>query len=192
MNNIWVRTILSGILLLALQILVLNGLDISSQFYPQVYFLILLSLPVNTQHWVLMLVGFFLGLHAAALTFVAYLRYGYLKTVMDKEAFSSGIRPIYGQVENAWYVVYISIFSLIFHSALFFLADFTFVHFGETLIKILLSSSLSILLILLIQFVFNSRVRNVWRCIQKKCTYRNCSISLRYFFNAIILSSNRR
>ena len=101
------------------------------------------------------------GLHAAALTFVAYLRYGYLKTVMDKEAFSSGIRPIYGQVENAWYVVYISIFSLIFHSALFFLADFTFVHFGETLIKILLSSSLSILLILLIQFVFNSRVRNV-------------------------------
>lgn len=172
MNNIWFRTILGGIFLLALQILVLNGLDISAQMYPQIYILILLSLPVNTQHWVLMLVGFFLGyfmdwfsdtqgLHAAALTFVGYLRFGYLKTVMDKEAFNSGIRPIYGNVENAWYVVYIAIFSLIFHSVLFFLADFTFVHFGDTLIKIFFSSSLSILLILLIQFVFNSRVRNV-------------------------------
>lgn len=158
--------------MLALQILVLNGLDLSAQVYPQIYILILLSLPVNTQHWVLMLVGFFLGyfidwfsdtqgLQAASLTFVGYLRYGYLKTVMDKEAFSSGIRPVYGNVENAWYVVYISIFCLLFHSTLFFLADFTFVHFGDTLIKILFSTSLSILLILLIQFVFNSRLRNV-------------------------------
>lgn len=172
MNNSWFRTIVGGILLMALQILVLNGLDLSAQIYPQIYILILLSLPVNTQHWALMLLGFFLGycmdwfsdtqgLHAASLTFVAYLRYGYLKTVLDKETYESGVRPVYGSMENAWYVVYIAIFCFIFHSVLFVLSDFTLVHFADTLIKIIYSSSITILLILLIQFVFNSRVRNV-------------------------------
>jgi rod shape-determining protein MreD len=166
-----VKSILGGMLLLTLQILVLNRLDMSALIYPQIYFIILLSLPVNTMHWTLMLTGFFLGylvdwfsdtqgLHAATLTFIGFLRYGYLKMVLDKDAFLSGMRPVYRETEISWYLVYISVFSLSFHFILFILADFTFAHVFDTLQKTLYSSFLSILIILLMQFVFNIRLKN--------------------------------
>lgn len=171
MNNPWLRYFLGSFGLLVLQLFVLNALEISSWVYPQVYFMIILSLPVNTAHWVLMLSGFGVGmlvdwfsdtqgLHSATLTAISYLRYGYLKTVLDKDTFSSAIRPVYGAMENAWYMIYISGFSLTFHFMLFLLSDFSLAHFGDTFLKIIYSSSLSILLILLMQFVFNTRVNN--------------------------------
>jgi rod shape-determining protein MreD len=171
MNNIWIRTIFGGILLLAFQILVLNGLDIDAHIHPQIYILLLLSLPVNLPHWLSMFiafgVGYFVdwfsdtqGLHAATLTMLAYIRYGYLKAAIDKDQYLEGMRPVYGNVENVWYLVYVSIFSFIFHFVLFILEDFSFSHFGDTLLTILYSSSLAILLILLIQFTFNTRVTN--------------------------------
>lgn len=171
MNNIWFRSILGGLLVLILQIFVLNALDLSSYFYPQIYIMILLALPVNTMHWVLMLVGFGLGflvdwfsntqgLHAATLTLIGYLRYGYMKTVLDKDAFMSGFRPVYRESENRWYVVYIGIFSLLFHFFLFLLADFTFSHFPDALLKTLYGTVFSVMMIFLLQFVFNSGARN--------------------------------
>lgn len=171
MNSITFKSVIGGIFILILQIFVLNDLDLSSLFYPQIYILILLSLPVNMMHWSLMLFGFSLGylvdwfsdsqgLHAATLTMIGYLRYGYMKTVLDKDAFMSGFRPVYRETETRWYVVYISIFCVLFHFILFLMADFTFAHFWDTLQKTIYSAAFSIMIIFLVQFVFNSGIKN--------------------------------
>lgn len=172
LNNDWIKITVGGILLILIQVFVLNQLDISSYLFPQLYILILLSLPVNLRHWVTMLVGFFLGfvidwfsdtqgLHASVLTAIGYLRYLYLQNTIDRDIVNSPKRPVYGAFENGWYIIYMAVFIFIFHLFLFVLQDFSFAQFPATMLKTFISASVSFLLILLIQFVFNAKAENV-------------------------------
>lgn len=167
----WIRLVASGLVILAVQILIINNLNLNQFMFPQLYILLLLSLPINLKHYTGYLIAFVLGfivdsfsytpgLQSFTAVFIMFLRYGYFNNLVDKEWLSTGIRPSFGTADSGWYLAYVSIFTFVFHFILLVLENFSFVNFGGTLLKILYSSSLAILLILLFQFTFNRETVN--------------------------------
>lgn len=88
-----IKFILNFIVVLTIQIFILNDIMLKSSltffgfpvFTPIIYPLILLVMPVNTPHWLLMVLGFITGLtmdmfsntpgmHAASMVLICYLR----------------------------------------------------------------------------------------------------------------------
>ncbi|MCB0734991.1 MAG: hypothetical protein H6608_10170 [Flavobacteriales bacterium] len=164
----WIRLISYGLILIPIQVLVINNLELNRYMFPQIYILLLLTLPVNIQHWVSYLIAFVIGftvdmftytpgLHAFTCVSVVFLRYVYFNNFVDKEWLSTGISPDFNTTDGIWLVVYVSIYSLFFHFILLTLENFSFIHYGITLLKILYSSSLAIFLILLLLFTFRAR-----------------------------------
>lgn len=167
----WIRLVVSGIAILIIQILVINNLNLNQYMFPQLYILLLLTLPINLKHWIGYLIAFVLGfivdsfsytpgLQSFTAVFVMFLRYGYFNNLVDKEWLSTGVKPSFNSVDTSWFLAYTSVFTLVFHTVLFVLENFSFTHFGTTLLKILYSSSLAILLILLFLFTFNRETSN--------------------------------
>jgi rod shape-determining protein MreD len=167
----WVRLFLSSIVILAIQILVINNLNLNQYMFPQLYILLLITLPINLKHWIGYLIAFALGFVVDSFSYtpglqsftgvlVMFIRYSYFNTIVDKEWLSSGIKPNFGNTDNGWFVIYISIFTFTFHAVLFVLENFSLSHFGNTMLKTLYSSSLAIFLILLFLFTFNRPATN--------------------------------
>ncbi|MBO6516419.1 MAG: rod shape-determining protein MreD [Bacteroidia bacterium] len=167
----WIRLVASSIVVLAVQILIINNLNLNQYMFPQLYIILLLSLPINLKHYVGYLIAFIMGfvvdsfsytpgLQSFTAVFVMFLRYSYFNNLVDKEWLSSGIRPSFSNADSGWYLAYVSIFTFVFHFVLLILENFSFVNFGGTMLKILYSSSLAILLILLFQFTFNRETVN--------------------------------
>lgn len=167
----WIWLITFGILVLLVQILILNNLYLNKYMFPQLYVVLLLTLPINIKHWVSYLVAFVIGfivdsfaytpgLHSFTCVMIMFLRYTYFNNFVDKEWLSTGITPNFDTTEGLWLATYVSIFSFIFTFILILLENFTFHQFGITLLKILYSSSLSILLILLFLFSFRKKTND--------------------------------
>lgn len=167
----WIRLFVSGIVILAVQVLIINNLNLNQYMFPQLYIILLMSLPINLKHWVGYLIAFVLGfivdsfsytpgLQSFTAVFVMFLRYLYFNNLVDKEWLSTGVRPSFTTVDRGWYMAYVAIFTFVFHLVLLLLENFSFNNFGHTLLKITYSSSLAILLILLFQFTFNRETVN--------------------------------
>ena len=159
-----IKWIIWGILLILLQVLVLNHLEINSYIYPQVYILVLISLPMNVDRRLAYLIGFVVGviidaflfvpgLHAATCTFMMFIRQLYFKNFIEQEWYDSGLRPGIYSPETVWYLGYAGAFSFIFHLILFFLEEFSFHAPQVTFLRVILSSSISVLLILLLEYI---------------------------------------
>jgi len=162
----WIGFFFTSLALVLLQVLVIDQIGISRFIHPQIYFLALLGLPVNMKHWVTYVVAFALGmtvdvfvntpgLHAFVCTLMAFSRYIYLSNFADKDWIASNVRPTLSNTDVLSYLLYSGIFSLLFHFFFFALENLSFAHFDEILLSTLYSSSISVLLILLIQFTFS-------------------------------------
>lgn len=164
----WFRLIAAFIGLVLLQTLIINEIKISKYVHPQVFILFLVALPINLKHYQSYLIGFFIGfvvdsftavpgIAAATGTLVMFLRHYYFHNFVDKELLDSGMRPSLSSSEPAWYLGYLSIFSFVFHFFFIVIETFSFANFGDTLLKIVFSTGSSIVLMLLIQFLFGFR-----------------------------------
>jgi rod shape-determining protein MreD len=165
-NNI--RLLFFCLGLMALQILVLNQIELHRTIYPQVYILGFLLFPINTRHWVVLLIGFFSGLcldmftntpgiHAMSLTAILYLRHFYFSNYFDKNKLELNLMPTYDVMDSGFYLGYLAVFTVAFHTLFFVLLFFSFAHKLDILQSIFISSSLSILLMLMLQFMFNPK-----------------------------------
>lgn len=170
-TNQWIRLFTFGLMIILVQVLIINNLELNKYMFPQIYIVLLLTLPVNIKHWISYLIAFGIGytvdtftytpgLHAFTAVFVMFLRYVYFNNFVDKEWLSTGISPNFDTTETPWLMAYISIFATIYHMVLLILENFNFTHFGDTLLKILYSTLLSIMLILLFMFTFRNKTRH--------------------------------
>jgi hypothetical protein len=93
-----------------------------------------------------------LGIHAAATTFIAYLRPLVNRSVSTHEEDRSDYP---GMKYNGfrWFLYYTIIMVFLHHFVLFFLEIFTFTDFLHTFYKVVLSSVSSIFIIVLSQFI---------------------------------------
>ncbi len=147
-----------------LQILVFNNILILRTISPFFYILFILLLPFETNRSVMMLLAFVLGLtidafnntlgvHAAASVLLAYIRPGILSLISSRETLESASEPRVANMSLQWFTGYTAILVVIHHLFLFLIEAFTFQGILFTLLRAVLSSVFTIILIVLSQFL---------------------------------------
>lgn len=156
------------LLLVLVQVLILNNLQLNGVFNPYIYPLFILLLPIGTPLWLLLLLGFgmgitidlfsnTMGMHAAAATLLAYMRPQVLKLIQPSGGYQPEDSPALGYMGFRWFITYISILIVIHHLCFFFLETLGFPQFFFMLLKIMLSTILSISLIVASEYLLGKR-----------------------------------
>lgn len=161
MNN--VKNYLIHLLVLCIfQVVILDNVHLGSYFYINIYMLAVYLLPYRIKGVPLLLFGFALGMvmdladntigiHAAASTFVAYIRPRLLQLTTSRESFdeSHAIKL----KDFSWFFKYTFLSTLLFNVVLIMAEAFTFTNFFISLLRIILSTFISELFILLYYFI---------------------------------------
>ncbi len=148
--------------LVLFQVLLLNHIQIAGVINPFLYIYFIIALPIHTNRISLIFTGFFLGLvvdalsntwgiHAMGTTLIAFLRPYIFRIVVTQEELDK-VMPRF-RTMGINYVKYIIFMVLIHHLSLFLLEAFSFKYFGIILLKTLVSSALTILLIFTLEKV---------------------------------------
>jgi rod shape-determining protein MreD len=168
MINSIIRYIVIFIILLLLQVLLFNNIQFSGYVNPYVYIMLIMLLPVEIPSWLLLLICFFTGLsvdfftatpgmHASATLFSGFLRPYILRLISPRDGYEAGATPsmeIYG---FRWFLFYSIVIVLVHHFILFYLEVFRFKDFFATLLKVLLSSAITVIFILLAEYYRKGR-----------------------------------
>ena len=155
------RLIIQFIALVLLQVFVLDNIQFLGYINPMIYILFILSLPVRFPKWLSLILAFILGfiidifsntlgINTFATVFLAFIRVPIINLIIS---FDEGANPSpsfrsFG-VNN--YVKYIVSGVIIHNFILFMIESFSFTSFGFILLKVLLSSIVTILLIFIVQ-----------------------------------------
>lgn len=164
MINLVTRNAGRFVLLVLFQVLILNNIQFSGFVNPFMYVLFILLLPFETPRWVLLLSGFLLGLsidifsntlglHASATLFMAFLRPYVLRVISPRDGYETGTYPRVLYYGIVWFLNYTIILVFAHHLFLFYLEVFRLSEFFRTLVRVILSSSFSILIIVLSQYI---------------------------------------
>ena len=165
MNNSSVKYILLFVVVVLVQILFLNNIQFSGYVNPYFYIVFILMLPVSTSRFWLLLISFLLGLtidvfsntpgiHASATVFLGFVRPFLLSSDSsdDSDKFQS---PSILNTGIRQFAIYVGIGVLLHHTFLFFIEVFSFHAFGDTLLRTILSSIFSYIVIFISQlFIF--------------------------------------
>ena len=168
MNRKLIGNIVRFVLLALAQVFIFNKVQVSGYINPQVYVLFILMLPYEiTGFWLLSMafmmgltVDFFMmtpGMHAAASVILAFMRPGVIRLVGKKDDLEPWQYPNIRDAGVMWFLAYMMILVFIHHFVLFFLEVARLNEFFMTLLKILINTVLTSVIIMLIQFLFYSR-----------------------------------
>jgi len=168
MNSAMLSNIARFFLLLAAQILVFNNMSFFGYLNPYPYVLFILLFPVNGNRFSLLLASFALGIimdifcnsggvHTTACIALAYLRPNFFK-------FSFGVSYEYQTIRindklTPERFSFILSTITVHHAILFILESFRINYIFETFFKIILSSIFTILLVILIIYLFKPNKR---------------------------------
>ena len=165
MNNTILRNILRFLLLVAIQVVVLNRVHFLGYINPYLYVLVILLLPFETPRWMLLFLSFgtglvidafsnSYGLHAGASVLMGFARPSILRTLRSRKEYEPGITPGIRDLGFNWFFTYSSILILIHHTFLFYVEVFRFTEFFSTLFRVLMNSAITILIVLMTQYLF--------------------------------------
>jgi rod shape-determining protein MreD len=155
-------------MLVLVQVLIVKNIELGRFINPFIYVLFLIILPFETPKWALLFIAFALGitvdmfydtagLHAAACVMMAYIRPGVLKLFSPRDGYESGTQPTIQYLGIPWFLSYAGILVLAHHTILFFLEIFRFSEFFSTFLRVLISSVCTMILIVVIQYLFNRK-----------------------------------
>jgi len=134
-----------------------------------VYPLFILLLPFEISGFALLSLAFIMGLsvdlfigsiglHAGATVFMAFVRIISIGVISSNREYESGIRPGINDLGYVWFVKYTVLLVFVHHLYFFFMETFDLSDIGDTIIRVLLSSLLSIVLILFIDILFKPNI----------------------------------
>jgi rod shape-determining protein MreD len=171
MSNL-IKNIIRFSLFILVQVFVLNQVPpLHHLVTPYIYFLFILWLPFKMGRRTVMILalalGFSLdcftktyGLHAASCVLIAYLRPFLINLLISQEGAESNYNePSIKSMGFATYFTYVVILTLLHHSFLFFLEALQTGGYLYFILKTLLSSAISLLLILLTELLFVRKQR---------------------------------
>lgn len=162
--NSYAKNAIRFVLLLLLQVFIVNNIRIGGFINPYVYILFVLLLPFSVPGWLLLVLGFVMGLavdwfmatpglHAGATLFMAFLRPAIIRLVSGAQAPDADESPGISDKGKRWFITYSFTLVLLHHTVLFFMEAFTFAQLTDTIFRIGLSSLFTEFLILLIVFL---------------------------------------
>lgn len=146
-----------------LQVLILDNIDLGSYVYLNIYVLGIYLLPYRIKGVSLLLIGFLLGLlmdladhtygiHAAATTFACYIRPRLLQLTSNREELDTKYGS-WRREDFGWFLKYTALSTLLFNGVLVMLEAFTFTNLQLSLIRILLSTTVSLGVMLIYYYV---------------------------------------
>jgi cell shape-determining protein MreD len=130
-----------------------------------VYISFIFSLPYKTPSWLVVLLGFLmgltmdfftgvLGLHALATLIIAVMRPLIIRIISKQMKKEKHLRPIFYDMKFIWYIQYVFLLTLIHHLVYFFADIASFHNIRWTMIVILANTGCSIACIFMIQLLF--------------------------------------
>jgi len=165
MSNFNVNQILNFLFLIALQVLVLDNVELHRMVRPLIYPLIILLLPISMAGslviFIAMLLGLVidifndtLGLHASACVFMAFCRPFILSIFRPRGGYEQFTTPSYQKLGVNWLLRYAGVCILLFNAFFFLVEAFNLRFLHLTLLKIILSTFFCLLLIMIHQMLF--------------------------------------
>ena len=159
----WIKYTLMFAVLVLLQVLLLNQIHLGGFLNPYIYILFILVLPISMPQYQVLILSFLigitvdwfsntLGLHAASAVLIGFLRSQVMKLITIREIEQSDY-PGLKQTGINWFLTYVSVLVVTHHLFLFYLEVFTFDNFFRTLLRALLSSVFTIVIIVLSQYL---------------------------------------
>jgi len=153
-----------------MQVLIIQNINLSGYVILLPYVLIILMMSFETPKLLVLFVSFLLGvcvdyfydssgIHASACTIMGFARHYVLKYIAPRDGYDVGVRPTIEDMGLEWFLRYAGTLVLIHHFFLFYLEIFRFSEFFSTLLRVLLSSIGTMVIIYLIQFLFFSNKR---------------------------------
>jgi rod shape-determining protein MreD len=152
------------IILPLLQITIFNNVDLLGYVDPYFYLVFIIVFPFKSDKTTLLLSSFFIGLtidiftndggiHAFSFVFVAYVRAFVLRVITAKPASELNLR----EVSFVNLFIWVSVLSLIHGFLLFSLEQLSFHNFSALMIKLVISSLLNVMIILMSLELFYKR-----------------------------------
>jgi len=156
---------ISFFLLILFQGLILNNVEFGGYVVPFLYVVFILSLPFETPNWLVLILGFVLGIaidsftstlgmHASAAVFVAFCRYYLLKMVAPRGGYEFNTTPSIQDMGMGWYLFYAVSLIFLHHLFLFYVESFKLTQFFYTFGRALASTFFTLILVLIVQ-LFN-------------------------------------
>ncbi|WP_443939854.1 rod shape-determining protein MreD [Pedobacter sp. MW01-1-1] len=154
-------------LLLFVQIFLLKNMGFYDLSTPFIYILFILLLPFETPNILLYMLAFgtgltldafydTMGVHATACTALAFVRISFISISLNRDSIDDP-EPSLTYMSFRWFILYAFLCTLAHHLVLFLLEAFKFSEIGYTLIRCGLSCIFTLLLILLVEFIFFRR-----------------------------------
>lgn len=165
--SLLVKTILRFALFILLQVYVLDNIHLHQMITPYLYLLFILWLPFKMNRTLLMALGFLLGLtldsfrhnpgfHAAACVLIAYVRPFLINLLISQEGSETNyeapsVKSLGGLLP---YLIYAGVLCLLHNGWLFLLEAWQFGNIWYFLVKTILSTAISLLLIIITELIF--------------------------------------
>ncbi len=165
MNNSYTYLLLRFLVLVAVQVLLIDHINLGGYINPPVYVLFILLLPFQTPGWLLLVSAFLLGLsvdifsnstglHAASTVFMAFMRPTIIRWVGAPAEYEEHLNPGISDMGFRWFAVY-SLFLIIIHQfVLSMLESFFLSEIGLIIVRMILSSLVALVFILIINYLF--------------------------------------
>jgi len=163
MNKGPVWYIISFVVIVLIQIVLMNNIQFSGFINPYFYILFIILLPINIPRYLLLLLGFLLGItidifsntpgiHASATVFIAFLR-PFIINSYNLDDQEKMMIPSISNIGVKWFIKYLVIMIIAHHFFLFYIEVFSFSGFFHTLLRCILSSIFTFVFILISQFL---------------------------------------
>jgi hypothetical protein len=164
------KNIFRFVLLILMQFFVLDKIHLHQMATPYIYFLFILWMPFKLNRTMQMVLAFALGFtldsfrhspgfHSAACVLIAYVRPFLINVLIPQEGADANYeepsaRSMGGEMP---YFVYVGLLSLLHHGWLFFLEAMEFGNFWYFIVKTLLSTIISLVLIFITELLFSRK-----------------------------------
>ena len=155
-----------------IQVLVLNNMNLGGYLNPYIYILFILLLPANINRSFLLILAFgtgltvdyfgnTLGLHAAACVTMAFLRPSTINLLFRNYEFGAGEEPGPSSIGFGGFLRYSIILVFVNQLIIFYLEVLSTSHFFFTLSKVILSTILSVVIIMIAVLITSKRKQNI-------------------------------
>jgi len=165
MSNIWVKNIVRFLLVMAFQLFVLNEVELHGFINPYLFIVIILLLPLNISRAGLILASFvvgltidaysnMLGMHAAACTFLGFVRPYILRFTQPRNGYEDIVEPNDSQLNLSWFLLYAAVGISLHHIVYFFIEAGNFNMPLLTLTRIGANIIISLMLVTIYRMLF--------------------------------------
>lgn len=162
-TNTLISNLTRLIFYIVIQIVFFRSLVLFNVSFCFIYVGAILALPKETSHTYLILISFVtglmvdafyntMGMHAAAMTLIGYLRPYLLLLITPQRGYEEKSEFSINSMGFIWYITYAGILVMIHHFCLFFLELGSFSLFFTTLLKIFSSFLFTIFMIIIFQY----------------------------------------